>query len=107
MQMRPQRPGLPAATRSLAPRPLDSEESSSGRPRAEKTSIWRRLIARPELGPFVLLLVEVTAFWAINHEFLSPQNISNTLAFTVELGLIALAMVFWIRQYLSFPTRSG
>ncbi|TIU82088.1 MAG: ABC transporter permease, partial [Mesorhizobium sp.] len=27
-----------------------------------------------------------------NHDFLSPQNISNILAFTVELGLIALAM---------------
>ena len=31
-------------------------------------------------------------FWGINPNFLSPQNISNTLAFTVELGLIALAM---------------
>jgi simple sugar transport system permease protein len=31
-------------------------------------------------------------FWSINHDFLSPLNISNTLAFTVELGLIALAM---------------
>ena len=52
----------------------------------------QRLIAKPELGPFVLLLVEVVAFTAINPEFLSLQNISNTLAFTVELGLIALAM---------------
>ncbi|TIS66371.1 MAG: ABC transporter permease, partial [Mesorhizobium sp.] len=31
-------------------------------------------------------------FWGINPDFLSPQNISNILAFTVELGLIALAM---------------
>src|SRR5690348_6690771 len=54
--------------------------------------IAQRLIARPELGPFVLLVIELVAFWSINHEFLSPQNISNTLAFTVELGLIALAM---------------
>src|SRR5690348_8083259 len=54
--------------------------------------IAQRLIARPELGPFVLLVIELAAFWSINHEFLSPQNISNTLAFTVELGLIALAM---------------
>jgi simple sugar transport system permease protein len=83
---------LPAATRPPAPLPFDSGGPSTVRARAEKPSIWRRLIARPELGPFVLLLVEVTAFWAINHEFLSPQNISNTLAFTVELGLIALAM---------------
>lgn len=53
--------------------------------------VWR-LIARPEFGPFVLLVVELIAFWSINHSFLSPLNISNTLAFTVELGLIALAM---------------
>ena len=52
----------------------------------------RRLIARPEFGPLVLLVAELFVFWAINPDFLSPLNISNTLAFTVELGLIALAM---------------
>src|SRR4051794_32836986 len=52
----------------------------------------RRLIARPEFGPFVLLIVELAVFTAINPDFLSAQNISNTLAFTVELGLIAMAM---------------
>jgi simple sugar transport system permease protein len=52
----------------------------------------RRLIARPEFGPFVLLIVELVVFTAINPDFLSVQNISNTLAFTVELGLIAMAM---------------
>lgn len=51
-----------------------------------------RLIARPEFGPFVLLVLELAVFWSINHDFLSPLNISNTLAFMVELGLIALAM---------------
>jgi simple sugar transport system permease protein len=51
-----------------------------------------RVIARPEFGPLVLLALELIGFWAINHDFLSEQNISNTLAFTVELGLIALAM---------------
>ena len=40
----------------------------------------------------MLLVVELVVFWSINHNFLSPLNISNTLAFTVELGLIALAM---------------
>src|SRR5258705_11925595 len=55
-------------------------------------SPMRRLIARPEFGPFVLLIVELVVFTAINPDFLSPQNISNILAFTVELGLIALAM---------------
>ena len=58
----------------------------------EKRSIIRRAIARPEFGPFVLLVVELVGFWAINPDFLSGQNISNTLAFTVELGLIALTM---------------
>src|SRR5213592_3892079 len=51
-----------------------------------------RLVAKPEFGPLVLLVVELCVFWSINHDFLSPLNISNTLAFTVELGLIALAM---------------
>jgi simple sugar transport system permease protein len=52
----------------------------------------RRLIARSEFGPFVLLVVELVVFTAINPDFLSLQNISNTLAFSVELGLIAMAM---------------
>ncbi len=58
----------------------------------EQRKILRRALARPEFGPFVLLLVELFGFWAINPDFLSLQNISNTLAFTVELGLIALTM---------------
>ena len=52
----------------------------------------RRAIARPEFGPLVLLVVELIVFTSINPTFLSAGNISNTLAFTVELGLIALAM---------------
>jgi simple sugar transport system permease protein len=55
-------------------------------------SLLQRAIARPEFGPFVLLVVELVGFWAINPDSLSEQNISNILAFTVELGLIALAM---------------
>jgi simple sugar transport system permease protein len=51
-----------------------------------------RLIARRELGPFLLLLLELVIFQSINHEFLSPLNISNTLDFTAELGLMALGM---------------
>ncbi len=54
--------------------------------------LMRRLIARPELGPFVLLAIEIVVFQSFRQDFLSPENISNTLAFTVELGLIALAM---------------
>ena len=55
-------------------------------------SLVERLIAKPELGPFILLLLELAVFTAINPEFLSAFNISNALTFTVELGLIALAM---------------
>ena len=40
----------------------------------------------------MLLILEIAVFAAINPAFLSPLNISNTLTFTVELGLIALAM---------------
>lgn len=58
----------------------------------ENHATLRRLIARPEFGPFVLLVLEIIVFTSINPNFLSVLNISNTLAFTVELGLIALAM---------------
>ncbi len=57
----------------------------------ERTFI-QRLIAKPELGPLILLVLELIIFTAINPEFLSALNISNALTFTVELGLIALAM---------------
>jgi simple sugar transport system permease protein len=52
----------------------------------------QRLIAKPEFGPLILLVAEIIVFWSINPNFLSVQNISNTLVFSVELGLIALAM---------------
>lgn len=52
----------------------------------------KHFVARPEFGPLVLLIVEIAVFTAFNPNFLSILNISNTLAFTVELGMIALAM---------------
>ncbi|MBP0582203.1 ABC transporter permease [Labrys sp. LIt4] len=58
----------------------------------EQRSLLQRAIARPEFGPFVLLVVELAIFGGINPDFLSADNLSNILAFTVELGLIALAM---------------
>ncbi len=58
----------------------------------ENRTLIQRLVARPEFGPLILLVAELVVFWSINHEFPSPLNISNTLSFTVELGLIALAM---------------
>jgi simple sugar transport system permease protein len=58
----------------------------------DQRTLLQRLIAKPEFGPLVLLVAEIIIFGAINPNFLSPQNISNTLVFSVELGLIALAM---------------
>ena len=58
----------------------------------QKASFLRTAISAPEFGPFVLLVLELAVFYAINREFLSVLNIGNTLTFTVELGLIALAM---------------
>ena len=52
----------------------------------------KSLVARPEFGPLVLLVVELVVFTAINPQFISAGNIGNTLTFTVELGLIALPM---------------
>jgi simple sugar transport system permease protein len=49
-------------------------------------------IQKPEFGPLVLLVVMLVVFTSINPNFLSLTNISNALTFTVELGLIALAM---------------
>ena len=55
-------------------------------------TLFGRLIAKPELGPLILLVLELIIFTSINPDFLSALNISNALTFTVELGLIALAM---------------
>lgn len=54
--------------------------------------ILKRFIAKPEFGPLVLLVAMVVVFTAINPTFMSLNNIGNALTFTVELGLIALAM---------------
>jgi simple sugar transport system permease protein len=58
----------------------------------QNRSLLQRFISAPEFGPLVLLIVELAVFTIVNPNFLSPLNISNILAFTVELGLIALAM---------------
>lgn len=52
----------------------------------------KHLISMPEFGPLVLLVLMLVVFTSINPAFLSLTNISNALTFTVELGLIALAM---------------
>jgi simple sugar transport system permease protein len=57
-----------------------------------EVGLARLLISKPEFGPLVLLLVMLVVFTLINPAFLSITNIGNALTFTVELGLIALAM---------------
>ncbi|MCB8881380.1 ABC transporter permease [Acidisoma cellulosilytica] len=57
-----------------------------------KNRFLQGLLAKAELGPLILLIVEIAVFASLNSDFISILNISNTLAFTVELGLIALAM---------------
>jgi len=37
-----------------------------------QTSTLRRIISAPEFGPFVLLILEIAVFAAINPAFLSP-----------------------------------
>src|ERR1700712_3276769 len=58
----------------------------------QQRTIWQNFVSKPEFGPLILLVLELVVFWSFNSDFLSLPNISNTLAFTVELGLIALAM---------------
>src|SRR5271169_5403903 len=50
------------------------------------------LVARSEFGPLVLLIAEFAVFTILQPEFVSFANISNLLAFTPELGLMALGM---------------
>jgi simple sugar transport system permease protein len=70
--------------------PVDATHASPAA--AAGPSALQRFFLKPEFGPLVLLLAELVVFTAINPQFLSPLNISNTLAFSVELGLVALAM---------------
>jgi len=58
----------------------------------QNRTFLQRFISAPEFGPLVLLIAELIVFTSINPTFLSGLNISNTLMFTVELGMIALAM---------------
>ena len=52
----------------------------------------RLFVQMPEFGPLILLVVMLIVFTSVNPTFMSLTNISNALTFTVELGLIALAM---------------
>ncbi len=62
---------------------------------ARQNSLWeriKRILAQPEAGPFTLLVGAIIAFTLLSATFISVGNISNLMAFTPELGMIALAM---------------
>ncbi len=63
-----------------------------GLPATPLSRILRRLLSIRELGPLILLLVQISFFAIYNPGFFSPLNISNMLAFVPELGIIALGM---------------
>ncbi|MBL9063837.1 ABC transporter permease [Tabrizicola sp.] len=69
-----------------------SDPSSLSAAHPPEQGVLRRLVAKPEFGPLVLLVAMILVFTVINPTFLSLNNIGNALTFTVELGLIALAM---------------
>ncbi len=69
-----------------------SDRTTALPPGASSPGLVRAFIAKPEFGPLVLLVLMLVTFTAINPTFLSLTNIGNALTFTVELGLIALAM---------------
>ena len=70
----------------MTDRPLDAP------PAPYRPGPLRRFVAAPEFAPLVLLALMLAAFTAINPAFVSLGNIGNALTFTVELGLMALAM---------------
>ena len=51
-----------------------------------------KLIGQPEAGPVALLIGAIITFTLLNGTFASTLNIGNLLAFTPELGMVALAM---------------
>ncbi len=67
-------------------------ESSSRLQKTIAVPFYKKLIAAPEFGPLVLLVAEIIVFTVLNPRFLSSTNISNLLAFTPELGMLALGM---------------
>ncbi len=58
----------------------------------DSTGTMKRVVTRPEAGPFILLVAMIVVFYSVNSAYLSVRNISNLLTFMVELGLIALTM---------------
>jgi simple sugar transport system permease protein len=70
--------------------PAQGAGQESGFSRA--SSSIKRVLNKPEAGPFTLLIGAIITFALLSGAFVSAGNISNLLAFTPELGMIALAM---------------
>ena len=70
----------------------ESPSKSDSGPGLRSPSLLQRLVSRPEFGPLVLMIAEIVIFAALSGTFLSTGNISNLLAFTPELGIIAVGM---------------
>jgi simple sugar transport system permease protein len=52
----------------------------------------KTLLAKPEALPGGLLVIGILLFWLWNSNFLTAVNLSGILAYTPELGLLALGM---------------
>ena len=78
--------------------PSQAELDKSKRDSApiDSPSTLQRFIGRREFGPLVLLIVEIVVFSALSTTFMSTGNISNLLAFTPEMGMMALGMTMLI-----------
>ena len=61
-------------------------------PQATLSDRLKKVLAQAETGPLTLLIGAILAFTLMSAAFISVTNISNLLAFTPELGMIALAM---------------
>jgi simple sugar transport system permease protein len=62
-------------------------------PISRRIADWfRNLAGQAEAGPFALLIGALITFTLLNAAFASVLNVGNLLAFTPELGMIALAM---------------
>lgn len=67
-------------------------ESASVQQRGLSRFQLSRLLSIPELVPLILLIGEIIVFRWMEPRFLSSGNVSNMLAFTPELGMLALGM---------------
>ena len=72
---------------------ITTAPETAGTPTSKKLAErFYRLIGAPEAGPFALLVGAIITFTLLNGAFASTLNIGNLLAFTPELGMVALAM---------------